>query len=144
MTPDQIFQIASNIVLPGWLLLMFASNWKWTSRIVIGIVVTILSMMYAFFAFQSINVSDLSSFGSLSGVMELFTDPLAVTVGWIHYLAFDLMVGCFIVSDARREEINRWLLIPCLLFTFMLGPVGFLLYMLLRLVLKRKYFVEFE
>ena len=144
MSPDQIFQIASQIVMPGWLLLIFASNWKWTSRIVIGIVVTILSAMYAFFVFQSISLSDLSSFGSLKGVMQLFTDPLAVTVGWIHYLAFDLLVGWFIVFDAQREGINRWLLIPCLFLTFMLGPVGFLLYMLLRFVLKRKYFVEFE
>ena len=144
MSPDQIFQITSQLVLPGWLLLLFASNWKWTSRIVIGIVVTILSAMYAFFVFQAINLSELSNFGSLQGVMELFTDPLSVTVGWIHYLAFDLLVGWLIVFDARREGINRWLLIPCLFFTFMLGPVGFLLYMLLRLLLKKKYFIAFN
>lgn len=144
MTPDYIFQIASTIVLPGWLLLMFASNWKWTSRIVVGIIVATLALTYAILVFQTLTFEDLSGFGSLAGVMKLFTDPTAVLVGWIHYLAFDLMVGWLIVFDARRENINRWLLIPCLLFSFMLGPVGLLLYLLLRLVIRKKYFVDFE
>lgn len=144
MTPDYIFQIANQIALPAWLLLMFASNWKWTSRIVVGFVVVALAATYAFFVFQTITPDMFSSFGSLKGVMNLFTDPTAVLVGWIHYLAFDLMVGWFIVFDAQRQGINRWLLIPCLLFTFMLGPVGLLLYLLLRLVIRKKYFVDFK
>jgi len=142
MTPDYIFQLASQIALPGWLLLMFASNWKWTSRIVVGFVVVALSLTYAFLVLPMFSPEMFASFGTLKGVMNLFTDPTAVLVGWIHYLAFDLMVGWFIVFDAQREGINRWLLIPCLFFTFMLGPVGFLMYMLLRLALRKKYFVE--
>lgn len=144
MTPDYIFKIASTIVLPAWLLLMFASNWKWTSRIVVGVVVTILSITYALFALPMFSAEMFDSFGTLEGVMNLFTDPTSVLIGWIHYLAFDLMVGWFIVNDARREAINRWFLIPCLLFTFMLGPVGFLLYLLLRLVVAKKYFFDFN
>lgn len=144
MTPDYIFKIASTIVLPAWLLLMFASNWKWTSRIVVGVVVTILSITYALFALPMFSAEMFDSFGTLEGVMNLFTDPASVLIGWIHYLAFDLMVGWFIVNDARREAINRWFLIPCLLFTFMLGPVGFLLYLLLRLVVAKKYFFDFN
>jgi len=144
MTPDSIFQIASTIVLPAWLLLMFAPYWKWTNRIVVGIVVTILSLTYAFFTLPMFSAEMFNSFGTLAGVMELFTEPTSVLVGWIHYLAFDLMVGWFIVSDARREGINRWFLIPCLLFTFMLGPVGFLLYLLLRLAIAKKYFFDFS
>jgi len=144
MTPDSIFQIASTIILPAWLLLMFAPYWKWTSRIVVGVVVTILSLTYAFFTLPMFSTEMFNSFGTLAGVMKLFTEPTSVLVGWIHYLAFDLMVGWFIVSDARREGINRWFLIPCLLFTFMLGPVGFLLYLLLRLVIAKKYFFDFS
>jgi len=144
MTPDSIFQIASTIVLPAWLLLMFAPYWKWTSRIVVGVVVTILSLTYAFFTLPMFSAEMFNSFGTLAGVMELFTEPTSVLVGWIHYLAFDLMVGWFIVIDARREGINRWFLIPCLLFTFMLGPVGLLLYLLLRLVIAKKYFFDFS
>ena len=144
MTPDFIFQLASQIALPGWLLLMFASNWKWTSRIVVGFIIVALAATYAFLVLPMFSPEMFSSFGTLEGVMNLFTDPTAVLVGWIHYLAFDLMVGWFIVFDAQREGINRWFLIPCLLFTFMLGPVGFLMYLLLRLVIRKKYFVDFK
>jgi hypothetical protein len=73
-------------------------------------------------------------FGSLPALMVLFTDPALVTVGWIHYLAFDLFVGCWEVNDSRKQGINHWLVIPCLLLTFLLGPIGLALYFVLRAV----------
>ena len=81
---------------------------------------------------------DLSSFGSLSGVMSLFQDPKSVMAGWVHYLAFDLWIGSWEIGDARKHGINRWFVLPCLLFTFMLGPVGLLLYLILRSALTKK------
>ncbi len=70
--------------------------------------------------------------------MELFTNPVAVLIGWIHYLAFDLMVGLYIIYDSRSHEVNRWVLIPCMILTFMAGPMGLLLYMVFRVVKTRK------
>ncbi|MBX2873374.1 MAG: DUF4281 domain-containing protein [Saprospiraceae bacterium] len=142
MTPDQLFQVANTIVLPAWLLLILAPTWKWTGRIVVGIVVTILSVLYVIMLAEGIESLDFSSFGSLEGVMQLFTEPSAVAMGWIHYLAFDLMVGWFIVNDAHKHGINRYLTIPCLLLSFMLGPTGLLLYLLLRLMLRKQYFSD--
>ena len=74
--------------------------------------------------------------------MELFTSPRAVLAGWVHYLAFDLMVGWFIVSNAAKHGLNRYLLIPCLLLTFIFGPMGLLLYLAVRAVALRKHFVD--
>ena len=142
MTPSQIFQLCNTFVLPAWLLLIIAPKWKWTGRIVVGIVVAVLAMIYIYFIVKSIGADDLGSFGSLEGVMALFTQPQAVLAGWIHYLAFDLMVGWFITKDAIKNNINRFLIIPCLLFTFMLGPSGLLLYLLLRLVITKQYFQD--
>ena len=60
--------------------------------------------------------------------------------GWIHYLAFDLFVGSWEVSDSRAEGIHHLLVIPCLLLTFMAGPAGLAVYCLIkygrRLVMK--------
>ncbi len=103
---------------------------------------TILSVLYAILLLQGIGSLDFSSFGSLEGVMQLFTEPSAVAMGWIHYLAFDLMVGWFIVNDAQKHGINRYLTIPCLLLSFMLGPTGLLLYFLLRLFAKKNHFLD--
>ena len=52
--------------------------------------------------------------------------------GWIHYLAFDLFIGGWETRDAVRNGIPHLLVIPCLLLTFMLGPIGLLAYFALR------------
>jgi hypothetical protein len=142
MSYDQLFQLANTIVLPAWLLLIIAPKWQWTSRIVVSIIVTMLAILYVYLVFGSISFGDFESFGSLEGIMNLFGDPGAVLAGWIHYLAFDLLAGWFITFDAMRKGINRYLIIPCLLFTFMLGPSGLLLYLILRWVVTKKYFVD--
>jgi hypothetical protein len=60
-----------------------------------------------------------------------------VLADWIHYLAFDLFVGVWEVKDAQAKNISHWFVIPCLFLTFMLGPIGFLLYSILRLFLAK-------
>lgn len=134
MSSDQLFQLCNTIVLPGWLLLAIAPRWIWTGRIVVSAIVFILALVYVGGLMGSLGSMDISSFGSLEGVMALFTKPEAVLVGWVHYLAFDLLVGWFMVNDAAKVGITLWWIIPCLFFTFMFGPTGWLLYWLLRTV----------
>ena len=136
---ESLFSISSNMAMIGWLLLIFVPNWKYTKPIVqYGLIAVLLSLVYTYLIFFAPGGSmDLSSFGSLEGVMGLFTDPKSVLAGWVHYLAFDLWVGSWEVGDAHKRGINRWLLIPCLLCTFMLGPVGLLLYLGLRALMTK-------
>jgi hypothetical protein len=70
--------------------------------------------------------------------MLFFTSPYATLVGWVHYLVFDLFVGAWEVRDARRREIPHLAVVPCLVVTLMLGPVGLLAYLTLRFALKRE------
>lgn len=143
MTPDQLFQAASNIALLGWILLLVISPfWTGTTKLVSGILVLLLAGTYAWLIFQSFSPADMQKFGSLDGVLSLFTNKEMVAAGWIHYLAFDLFIGTWIVNNAREHAINHWLTIPCLLLTFMLGPCGWLLYMLLRWAITKNYFAE--
>jgi len=71
-------------------------------------------------------------FFTLAGVQQLFANPWAALAGWLHYLAFDLFIGSWEVRNARRVGIPHWQVIPCLFLTFMLGPVGLLVYFVLR------------
>ncbi len=71
-------------------------------------------------------------FSSLHGVAELFSNPWLLLAGWVHYLAFDLFVGTWEVRDSLERGVPRLLVVPCLLLTFMLGPVGFLTYHVTR------------
>lgn len=77
-------------------------------------------------------------FDSLANVMKLFTNEWSVLAGWIHYLAFDLFVGAWEVKDSQEKGISHWFVIPCLVLTFLFGPIGFLLYSVLRFFLGQK------
>ena len=137
---ESLFQYAGQLTMIGWILLALVPQWKYTRPIVqYGIVSILLSILYAYLIFFGGNGGgiDFSAFGSLEGVMGLFTDPRAVLAGWVHYLAFDLWVGSWEVGDALKRNINRWFVLPCLFFTFMLGPVGLLMYFILRLIVTK-------
>jgi hypothetical protein len=70
--------------------------------------------------------------------MRLFTNEWAALAGWIHYLAFDLLVGTWEVKDSQERGISHWFVIPCLVLTFLLGPIGFLLYTVLRFFMSKE------
>jgi heme A synthase len=143
MSPDSIFQLCSTIAMLGWLLLIILSPfWFDTDKLLIGIIITLFSIIYTWLIFQSLQPGDFEKFGTLDGVMSLFTSKIAVTAGWVHYLAFDLMVGIWIKKNSMKHGINHWIIIPCLLLTFMMGPAGLLLYLIIRLIKTKQFFAE--
>jgi hypothetical protein len=76
---------------------------------------------------------DMESFSTLEGIKAMFTTDVAVLTGWTHYLIFDLLVGNWVLNNSQKHHINHYLIIPCLLLCFMFGPVGFLLYSVIKL-----------
>jgi uncharacterized membrane protein len=110
--------------------------------VLIGVVITLLSIAYASLIFKALAPTDFEKFNTLGGVVSLMSAPGAALVGWIHYLAFDLMVGLFIAANAAKHGISRWVILPCFLFTFMLGPVGLLLYLVIRWSYTKNYFSD--
>ena len=81
-------------------------------------------------------------FGSLSDVRQLFSHDHLLLAGWIHYLAFDLFIGSWEVRDAQRLGIPHLWVVPCLLATFLFGPLGLLAYLGLRAVKGRGWIDE--
>lgn len=71
-------------------------------------------------------------FGSIEGVRAIFLSDGGVTVGWIHYLAFDLFVGIWIARDADAKSFSRLVQAPILFATFMAGPLGLLVWLVVR------------
>ena len=65
-------------------------------------------------------------------VAKLFSNRWLLLAGWIHYLAFDLFIGAWEVRDAQDLGISHFIVIPCLLLTFLFGPAGLLLYFVIR------------
>ena len=139
MTPDLVFQIATNLVLPQWLHMLVAPRWKVTRWLVQSYLIpVVLGVLYICYLFSGGPV-DFAAFGTLAGVKALFQNggDGVMLAGWIHYLAFDLVAGSVVLRDAQRQDIPHGFIVIPLFFCFMLGPVGLLLYWLIR-VLKTK------
>ena len=73
----------------------------------------------------------------VTGVAALFANPWLLLAGWIHYLAFDLLVGTWEARDARERGVHHLALVPCLFLTFMFGPAGWLTYLGVRMLSAR-------
>jgi hypothetical protein len=119
------------LVLPGWVLLVFLPRWSWTQRIAAGIVPLVLAIAYLVLIVTNFRKSQ-GGFGSLQQVSQLFQNPYNLLAGWVHYLAFDLFTGAWEVRDAARLRIAHALVIPCLVLTFLFGPIGLLTWFLIR------------
>ena len=139
MTSETVFQLANALVLPQWLLMAVAPRWSVTRWLMNSYLIPVsLAVIYVVYLFSGGPV-DFSAFGTLAGVKGLFTNggDGVMLAGWIHYLAFDLVAGTVVLRDAQANAIPHWLIIVPLLFCFMLGPVGLLLYWLIRTVRTR-------
>ena len=130
MQLSTVFSAASLLAFIGWLwLLLSPQRWSW--RPVAVLVALLLAMLYAGLigAFWTSGEGD---FGSLEGVARLFEHPGLLLAGWVHYLAFDLLVGTWEREEAHRIGLSRWILAPCLILTFWFGPLGWLAFMAAR------------
>tara|TARA_A200000113_G_C8845169_1_gene348367 strand:+ start:149 stop:490 length:342 start_codon:yes stop_codon:yes gene_type:complete len=93
-----------------------------------------LSVFYLYFIVISGGLME-ADFSSLEGIVSLFQKATAesAAAGWLHYLAFDFWVGVWIVKHSRKLGISHKIVVFPMLFTFMLGPTGILVYSLILL-----------
>jgi hypothetical protein len=143
MDAPAIFSFGNAFVLIGWILLLFAPTWKYTQSIVLNGIIIVFAVLYTFMLAVDIANFDPNSFSTLENVKALFQNDNAVAAGWLHYLAFDLFVGAFIVKESQKNEISRWIYTLILPFAFMFGPVGYLLFFVVK-TFKTKSVVEHE
>ena len=137
MSWEILFMVVNAVVVPAWLLLVFAPTWR-TTRLVVhsGIYPLVLGSIYAICLIASIFfglAAEGVGMASIAGVSALFDHPNGVIIGWSHYLVFDLFVGAWIGRDAQRLGLGHLTVAPCMIATFLFGPVGLLAYMLVRI-----------
>ncbi|MBD3670432.1 MAG: DUF4281 domain-containing protein [Gammaproteobacteria bacterium] len=132
MTPEAMFGLVNLLILPAWLLLVFAPRAGVTATWVhSGLYSGLFALAYV--AFMAVAWPGISlDYSSLGSVRDLLGHPWVLLAGWVHYLAFDLFVGAWIVRDGRAWVIAHPWLLPPLFLTFYAGPVGLGIYLLMR------------
>ena len=131
MELEQFFSVATFLAVGGWLLLAVLPKHH-IAQLMAGIVIPLtLSAGYLYLIAMHFNGAE-GGFSSLADVATLFQKQELLLAGWIHYLAFDLFIGAWESRDAQRNGLPHLVVIPCLIMTFMLGPIGLLFYFAIR------------
>jgi hypothetical protein len=131
MTAERLFSILNLIAIAGWLPLVFLPRARWATAVVPVVLPCLFGVIYVVLVAASLPWGE-GGFSSLAGVGALFENPWALLAGWAHYLAFDLFIGGWQVRDARERGIPHLFVVPALLLTFLFGPAGLLLYLVVR------------
>lgn len=132
MTAEQLFSIANSLALVCWILLAVLPNRRWVTDVVTGRAAPALFALAYVAIVIAIFPQAEGSFSTLTGVKQLFANSWLLLAGWLHYLAFDLLIGTWEARDSVERGVPRWLLVPCLFLTLMFGPMGWIAYMAAR------------
>lgn len=130
LTLDAAFSGANLLAVSGWLLLVVAPRWRAGHVLASLVIPTLLSLGYL--VLISVYWHDArGGFSSLDDVAALFASRPLLLAGWTHYLAFDLLIGAWLLRRAQREGLPHGAMLPVLALTFLFGPIGYLLYRLM-------------
>jgi Domain of unknown function (DUF4281) len=137
---NAIFRLSNFLVLPFWALLIVLPRWRWTERIMKSLLVVVgPALVYGTLVFPHLPVIwPAISRPTPVGVAQLLGSSMGTTIAWAHFLAFDLFVGRWIYWDSRERRISPVLTSSVLFLTLMLGPLGFLLYLAVRILTQTK------
>lgn len=139
MNSDLLFQLANLAVLPFWALMLLAPRWAVTRRVMESLWVPAgFAALYAALVLPGLPaILPALLRPELDTISQLLGNRDAAVVAWIHFLAFDLFVGQWEYLDAQDRQLPHWFLAPALFLTLMVGPLGLLSYLGLRLLGKK-------
>jgi len=134
VTDAQLFGLANAVPLLGWLALCAAPLARAGTVMAARVVAVVLAVGYGVMVSAALATAGraLPDLTTLPGLARAFSDPHVMLIGWVHYLAFDLWTGAWEVEEAGRRGMPHWAVLPGLVLTFLAGPIGLVLFLLLR------------
>jgi len=126
-------------VIPFWLILIFFPQSYLCRFFVTSIFpIFILSGTYIFMLYKAhLNSYDFSVnfslYRGIEDISDLFSDKTFLMMFWIHFISINLFTGGWIVKDSQKISVNKILVIIPLIITYLIGPLGLLVYWLIRI-----------
>ena len=132
-----IFSMANLFALLAWVALIFGPRREIVFTVLREGAVGLLSLFYAtlliyLMVFAPAPGGETPDFSTMEGVRTIFATDAGLTLGWVHYLAFDLFVGLWVARNADAISLSRLVQAPILLATFLFGPLGLCIYLIVR------------
>ncbi|MGB7406885.1 MAG: ABA4-like family protein [Pontixanthobacter sp.] len=136
---DTIFNAANMLALVAWIALILLPR---KPALLAGIMYCGIALLCLIYSAGLVAVltglvsnggaGEEAGFSSIAGVRAIFASDSGVTIGWVHYLAFDLFVGLWIARNADAKGFARWVQAPILSATFLAGPLGLFIWLIIR------------
>ncbi len=132
-----VFNAVTILAAAGWIALILLPRWPALLSGVLYLGVGLLCLIYATGLIGVLsglipNPGGAADFTTIAGARAIFASDAGFVIGWTHYLAFDLFVGVWIVRDGDAKRVSRWVQAPILFATFIAGPLGLLIWLMLR------------
>ena len=143
ITPDNIYLIANWGVVSFWLLLILVPNHGFTNFLTQSIIAPLLlAICYSYLSYnlylEKSIFEGFELYSGLDGLYSMFSNEILLLIFWLHFLAISLFAGAWIVRDAKKYFIPKIITIPSLILTYFSGPVGLVIYWLIRLFFAKK------
>ena len=144
-TNDMLYLWINIGVLPFWLLIIFFPKSHLCKYLATSILpIFLLSGAYGFILYKAYLGSfdfdnNFSLYLGLGNVSELFTDDYYLLMFWTHFVAINLFVGGWILSDSKRFSVNKILLSIPLVLTYFIGPIGLIIYWIIKIFYSKKF-----
>ena len=144
LTFENIYLWTNFGILPFWFMLVIIPNSKITQFFINSIIIPlILSAAYIYILYQTIQLDEpifntFSLYLGLDNLYTVFATESFLLVFWLHFLALNLFLGSWISNDGIKYGIPRTFTSISLFLTYFTGPLGLVLYWMIRIFYAKK------
>ena len=144
LTFENIYLWTNFGILPFWFMLILIPNSKFTRFFINSIILPlILSSIYIYIIYQAIKLEEtivdiFKLYLSLDNLYTVFATESFLLIFWIQFLVLNLFLGSWISRDAIKYNIKRSLVFLPLVMVYFTGPVGLVLYWVIRIFFAKR------
>ena len=138
LTFENIYIWTNFGILPFWLMLIIMPNSKVTQFFINSIILPlILSATYVYIIYQTILLDEpifdiFRLYLSLDNLYTVFATESFLLIFWLHFVALNLFLGSWMSRDGVKYNMSRSLMCVPLILVYFTGPLGLVLYWLIR------------
>ena len=144
LTFENIYLWTNFGILPFWLMLIIIPNSKVTQILINSVILPlILSITYVYVIYQTILLDEpifdiFKLYLSLDNLYTVFATESFLLIFWLHVLTLNLFLGSWVSRDGVKHNMSRGLVSFPLILIYFTGPLGLVLYWIIRIFYAKK------
>ena len=144
LTHENLYLWINFGIIPFWLMLIFIPNSRITQIFINSIILPlILASAYCYIIYQAILLDEMTFdifklYFNLDNLYTVFATENFLLVFWLHFVALNLFLGLWVARDGVKYNIPVRFTSVALIIIFFTGPVGLVLYWIIRIFYSKK------